>query len=146
MINFHQRLSDRTVYLRYFQPLKLTQRTAHERLTRICFIDYDREMALVAQIEKPEGGEIIGVGRLSKLHGKSEAEVAVLVRDDYQHQGLGTELVRRLMVIAKEEKLECVHSTMLGINREMRAICNRLGFALNVELEEDLVNARAKLT
>jgi acetyltransferase len=146
MINFHQRLSDRTVYLRYFQPLKLTQRTAHERLTRICFIDYDREMALVAQLEKPEGGcDIIGVGRLSKLHGKPEAEIAVLVRDDYQHQGLGTELVRRLMVIAKEEKLECVHSTMLGINREMRAICNRLGFALNVELEEDLVDARAKL-
>lgn len=147
MINFHQRLSDRTVYLRYFQPLKLTQRTAHERLTRICFIDYDREMALVAQLEKARGeSEIIGVGRLSKLHGKPEGEVAVLVQDDFQHQGLGTELVRRLILIAKEEKLQYVHSTMLGINREMRAICNRLGFALNVDLEEDLVNARVRIS
>jgi acetyltransferase len=147
LIKFHERLSDRTVYMRYFQPLKLTQRTAHERLTRICFIDYDREMALVAHLQKPgEEDEIIGVGRLSKLHGKSEAEVAVLVRDDFQHQGLGTELVRRLMLIAKEEKLQYVHSTMLGINREMRAICNRLGFALHVDLEEDLVNARVKLS
>ncbi|HWR14303.1 MAG TPA: bifunctional acetate--CoA ligase family protein/GNAT family N-acetyltransferase [Terriglobales bacterium] len=146
MINFHSRLSDRTVYMRYFQPLKLTQRTAHERLTRICFIDYDREMALVAERDVPgEGPQIIAVGRLSKLHGKSEAEVAVLVRDDYQHLGLGTELVRRLMLIAREEKLQYVHSTMLGINREMRAICNRLGFALKVDLEEDLVNARVAL-
>ncbi len=147
MTHFHERLSDRTVYLRYFQPLKLTQRTAHERLTRICFIDYDREMALVVECEIPgEGPQIIAVGRLSKLHGKSEAEVAVLVRDEFQHQGLGTELVRRLMLIAREEKLQYVHSTMLGINREMRAICNRLGFALNVDLEEDLVNARVKLS
>jgi acetyltransferase len=142
MTDFHQRLSDRTVYMRYFQPLKLTQRTAHERLTRICFIDYDREMALVGE----HNGEIVAVGRLSKIHGKSEAEVAVLVRDDHQHQGIGTELVRRLMLIAKEEKLQYVHSTMLGINREMRAICNRLGFALHVDLAEDLVNARVKLS
>jgi acetyltransferase len=147
MIDFHQRLSDRTVYLRYFQPLKLTQRTAHERLTRICFIDYNREMALVGVFNDPKTGpQIIAVGRLSKLHGKSEAEVAVLVRDDFQHQGLGTELVRRLMIVAKEDKVQFVHSTMLGINREMRAICNRLGFALRVDLEDDLVNARVALS
>src|SRR5580704_4948456 len=51
MIDFHKKLSERSVYLRYFQPLKFTQRTAHERLTRTCFIDYDREMALVAERE-----------------------------------------------------------------------------------------------
>ena len=52
LIKLHQALSERTVYLRYFQPLKLSQRTAHERLTRICFIDYDREMALVVEHKK----------------------------------------------------------------------------------------------
>ncbi|HEU5450955.1 MAG TPA: acetate--CoA ligase family protein, partial [Terriglobales bacterium] len=73
MIDFHSRLSDRSVYLRYFQPLKLTQRTAHERLTRICFIDYQREMALVAELKRPDGSsEIVAVGRLSKLHGTNE--------------------------------------------------------------------------
>jgi acetyltransferase len=146
MIAFHHKLSDRSVYLRYFQPLKLTQRTAHERLTRICFIDYDREMALVAEMER-EGGtkEIIAVGRLSKLHGFSEAEIAVLVRDEFQHKGLGTELVSRLMKVAQDEKLQAVSSTMLGINREMRAICNRLGFKLAVDMEDDVVNAKALL-
>ena len=147
MIDFHSRLSDRSVYLRYFQPLKLTQRTAHERLTRICFIDYNREMALVVEQKGGEGSrEIIAVGRLSKLHGTEEAETAVLVRDEFQHQGLGTELVRRLLEIARDEKLRYVSSTMLGINREMRAICNRLGFRLHVDVEEDVVNARVELS
>ena len=144
MIDFHHKLSDRSVYLRYFQPLKLTQRTAHERLTRICFIDYDREMALVTELTHPDGScEIIAVGRLSKLHGFSEAEIAVLVRDEFQHKGLGTELVSRLMKVAQDEKLQAVSSTMLGINREMRSICNRLGFKLTADMEDDLVNARA---
>src|SRR5581483_104320 len=49
LIKFHGKLSERSVYMRYFQPMKLSTRTAHERLTRICFIDYDREMALVAE-------------------------------------------------------------------------------------------------
>jgi acetyltransferase len=147
MIDFHSRLSDRSVYLRYFQPLKLTQRTAHERLTRICFIDYDREMALVVELKRPDGScEVLGVGRLSKLHGRDEAEIAVLVRDEFQHKGLGTELVGRLLQIAKDEKLKYVISTMMGVNREMRAICKRLNFELSMDMEDDLVNARATLS
>jgi acetyltransferase len=63
MVKFHQKLSERTVYMRYFQPLKLSQRTAHERLTRICFVDYDREMALVTVRRGDDGEpEIIAVG------------------------------------------------------------------------------------
>ena len=49
MVKFHDTLSERSVYLRYFHLMNLPQRVAHERLTRICFIDYDREMALVAE-------------------------------------------------------------------------------------------------
>ena len=67
MIEFHQKLSERSVYLRYFQPLKLTQRVAHERLSRICFIDYDREMVLVAERPDDKGEpEILAIGRLSQ--------------------------------------------------------------------------------
>src|SRR6202007_2470584 len=92
LVRLHQALSERTVYLRYFQPLKLSQRTAHERLTRICFIDYDREMVLVAEHKTEDGSpQIVAIGRLSKLHGRDEAELAVLVDDRFQHQGMGTE-------------------------------------------------------
>jgi acetyltransferase len=73
--------------VQYVQPWTLnSQRTAHDRLTRICFIDYDREMVLVAEKKEEDGTtEIIGIGRLSKLRGGSnEAELAVLVDDPYQ--------------------------------------------------------------
>jgi acetyltransferase len=146
MIHFHEKLSERSVYLRYFQPLKLSQRVAHERLTRICFIDYDREMALVVE-KKMENGEcdIIAVGRLSKMHGKDEGEIAALVRDEYQGKGIGSELYRRLVAIAKDEHLKEVNSSMLGENREMRAVCTKLGFKIETDLEDNLVRAKLNL-
>src|SRR5215208_1032141 len=68
MVRFHETLSEQSVYMRYFHMMNLDQRTAHERLTRICFIDYDREMALVAERTNPETAErdILGVSRLSR--------------------------------------------------------------------------------
>jgi acetyltransferase len=146
MIDFHTKLSERTVYLRYFQPLKLSQRTAHERLTRICFNDYDREMALVVESKKPDGSsEIIAVGRLSKQHGRNEAELAALVRDEFQGKGLGTELYRRLLQVAQDERIGKVVSTMLGENREMRRVCEKLGFGIKEELEDNMVKAEKTL-
>ena len=143
LVRFHAALSERSVYLRYFQPMKLSTRTAHERLTRICFQDYDREMALVAEPRNPRSGqpEIIAVARLSKLHGVNEAEAAIVIGDNYQHQGLGTELYRRLAQIARDEKIARIVSTMLGENREMRAICQKLGFRIHADLEEQTVKA-----
>ena len=89
LVQFHGTLSDRSVVLRYFHVMTLSTRVAHERLTRICFIDYDREMALVAERQDPQSGqhEIIGVGRLSKVRGTNEAEFALLISDRYQAQG-----------------------------------------------------------
>lgn len=131
MIKFHERLSERSVFLRYFQPLQLSQRIAHERLTRICFVDYDREMALVAERGNNGDREILAVGRLSKEHGTPTAEMAALVRDEFQGQGLGTELYRRLIAFARDEKLAQVHCSMLRENHEMQAICKRLGFGFH---------------
>ena len=147
LIQLHRALSERTVYMRYFQPLKLSQRTAHERLTRICFIDSDREMVLVAEQKREVGPtEIVGIGRLSKLRGGSnEAELAVLVDDRYQGQGLGTELYRRLIDVARDEKLSRVVSTILAENREMRALCQKLGFRMEADLEDGTVRAELEV-
>ena len=147
VIEFHKRLSERSVYLRYFQPLKLTQRTAHERLTRICFIDYDREMALVVERRNDDGKpDIIAVGRLSKIHGRPEAELAALVQDEFQGKGLGGELYRRLIQVARDQKLTKVHSNMLGENKEMQNLCKRLNFKLGrPDLEDNLVLAELTL-
>jgi acetyltransferase len=146
LVRLHQALSERTVYLRYFQPLKLSQRTAHERLTRICFVDYDREMVLVAERRNQESAsEVIAIGRLSKLRGSNVAEMAVLVDDRYQGQGLGTELYRRLVGVARDEKLKTVISTILAENREMRAICQKLGFTLEADLDEGTIRAELQI-
>ena len=146
LIKLHQALSERTVYLRYFQPLKLSQRTAHERLQRICFIDYDREMALAAEHKKEDGEpEIIAIGRLSRLRGRDEGEMAVLVDDRFQHLGLGTLLYQRLIEVARDEKLATVVSTILSENREMQAICKKLGFYLEADIDEGTVQAVLKL-
>ena len=146
MIPFHEKLSERSVYLRYFQPLKLTQRTAHERLTRICFIDYNREMALVAE-RKNEAGEpeLLAIGRLSKIHGRDEAELAAVAIDAAQHKGLGTELYRRLIEVAREDKLKRLISNMLPENREMRALCTKLGFKMFADMEDNMIRAELDL-
>jgi acetyltransferase len=146
MIEFHKKLSERSVYLRYFQPLKLTQRTAHERLTRACFIDYNREMALIAERKgENDGTEILAVGRLSKLHGREEAEMAAVAIDAAQHKGVGTELYRRLIQFAREEKLKRVISNMLPENREMRAVCVKCGFKMYSSMEENMILAELDL-
>jgi acetyltransferase len=134
MVKFHGTLSDRTVYLRYFSSISLARRTAHERLVRICFSDYEREIVLVADYkDQPTGKQyILGVGRLNKLQADKEAEVAVLVSDQYQHLGLGTELLRRLVQIARDEKLSRIVAEMLRDNLAIQTIFRRLGFRLRL--------------
>ncbi len=134
MIQFHKTLSEQSVYFRYFHLIKLSQRTAHYRLTRLCFIDYDREMALVADYTHPdtEAHEILAVARLSKLHGTNEAEFALLVSDRYQCQGLGTELLKRLLQVGQDEQLEHIHAEILADNSAMQRVCEKLGFSLQL--------------
>ena len=133
MVKFHGTLSDRTVYLRYFCSMSLAQRTTHERLIRICFGN-ERETVLVAEHRHPQTGElrILGVGRLNKLQGDKEAEVAVLVSDQCQHRGLGTELLRRLIKIAKGQELNRIMAEMLRDNLAIQTIFKRLGFRLRL--------------
>ena len=132
MVRFHGTLSDQTVYLRYFHMEKLSTRVAHERLIQKCFIDYGREMALVAERIAPETGrpEIIAVGRLSNSRTAKEGEVAVLVSDRYQGQGLGTELVGRLIQVGRDEKLQEIVANILPENLAMRALANHFGFKI----------------
>ena len=147
MVRFHQTLSERSVYMRYFQVTQLSTRVAHERLVRICFIDYDREMALVAERNAAEAGarEILGVGRLSKLHGRNQAEFAILVSDLYQRRGLGAELMRRLVQIARDEKLERVTGNVLPENREMQGLARKAGFQLKMDPDQTLYTATLTL-
>ena len=132
LIAFHESLSEQSVAQRYFRPLALSQRITHERLARIAFNDYDREIALVALA----GDEIIAVARLSKANtlaadaGEWEGRISLIIRDASQGQGLGTEMLRRLLTVARDERLACVRADVLAANASMQAICRKLGFTL----------------
>ena len=147
MIKFHETLSERSVYFRWLQVLGLSQRIAHERLIGVCFIDYDREMAFVADYYNPQTqqNEIIGVGRLIKTSWANEAEFAVIVADRFQHQGLGAELLRRLIQFGHDEKLQRLTGNILLDNKGMQNICRKLGIHLQYSPEEDIMKANLNL-
>jgi acetyltransferase len=149
LVEFHKRLSERSVYLRYASLMQLEQRVAHERLARICFIDYDREMTLVAERTNGEGEEeIIGAGRLTQQPGRNEAEFGMLVIDDFQEEGIGTELLRRLVQVGEDEGLDRITADILDQNRAMQRVCEKLDFDLvySNDPAEDMVKAVKRLS
>jgi acetyltransferase len=142
LVKFHQILSDRTVYMRYLQPIMLQERVMHERLARICHTDYDREIALVGECVDEAGEQnIMGIVRLSKLHGTTEARLSILIGDPYQGIGLGGELIRRAVEIAREEKLSRLSSILTVDNQVMQHIFEKLGFKIQPSEDEKLAIA-----
>jgi acetyltransferase len=146
LVRFHADLTEATVYSRYFELLGLSARTAHERLTRVCFNDYDREIALVAECPDEDGTpRIAAVGRLSKAHAAPSAEFAILVGDPWQRRGLGSELLRRLVAIGRDEGLERIWAEMLAGNTGMRRTAKEVGFTITEEIGEPTVRAELRL-
>jgi acetyltransferase len=135
MVQFHGTLSEDSVFYRYAGTLKLAARVAHERLARICFIDYDREMALVAERTSPDGAlpEIVAVARLTRLTGTRDAEFALLVSDAVQGRGLGRAMLERLFDVGRDWGLERIVAEILPGNVPMRHICKALGFTFEGE-------------
>lgn len=128
---FHHTLSEQTVRQRHMGPVELEERIAHRRLTQLCFIDYDREMALVAMKPGAAGKEeMVAVARLSKISGSNDAELNVVISDAAQRQGLGREITERLIAIARAEKISTVRGPLAEDNLGMRRIVESLGFAI----------------
>jgi len=99
--------------------VNLNLRIAHDRLRRICFNDYDREIALVAEALDPGEGEapVVGIGRLTKLRWTPEGRIALMVTDLFQGQGLGSEILRRLLDVGRAEGLERILLEVAPDNR-----------------------------
>jgi acetyltransferase len=147
MVEFHHTLSERSVYMRYFHWMKLDQRITHERLTRMCFIDYDRQMALVAERVNPAGGQhqILGVARLVKSPLANDGEVAVIISDAWHGRGLGSRLTERLIGFARDEKVARLNASVLYENRPMLRILEKNGFRLIPSTDPETVEATMEL-
>ena len=146
MRHFHETLSDRSVYLRFLSPMLLSERVTHERLSRVCHCDYAREMALVVESEENKAREIIAVGRLSRFRGEDdEARVSLLVSDRFHGQGIGSELVKRLLDIARAEKIKRIVAVITPENESMQKICRELKFKLTPNKESGMIEAMIEL-
>ncbi len=148
LVKFHHTLSDESVYMRFFHLIALSQRISHERLSRLCFVDYDREIALVAEHQDPTSGEqeILGVVRLRRSHFRpEEGEFAVLVSDRAQGKGLGTELMRRILDVGRQEGITRIYGEILPENVPMQRICRKLGFHLSYDHDAGVVIATIDL-
>jgi len=147
MRKFHANVSEYSVYLRYFHSIALAERISHERLLRLCFVDYDRQIALVIERAAPENGEkeILGVGRLIKDPVNGSAEWAILISDHYQRHGFGTALLSRLIEVARAEGLLRIEADILPQNAGMRAVAQKLGFASRYDADEQVVKVSLEL-
>ncbi|MBA7626219.1 Peptidyl-lysine N-acetyltransferase Pat [subsurface metagenome] len=121
-------LSEESLNYRFFYRLK---EITHDMLTRFCNIDYDREMAIVAEYTAGGKRSNVGVGRLFIQPGGEIAEFAVLVADDFQGYGLGLKLCDLLIGIARDKGLRSIYGIVLNENTKMINLANRLSF--NIE-------------
>ncbi len=147
IVKFHGTLSEETVHFRYFQHSTLETRTEHQRLTRICFNDYDREIALVAVRQDPTTmqHEIIGVGRLIRVHGVDEGEFAIVLSDKFQRQGLGTRLLQLLVQVGKQEGLKKIFGEILPDNSGMLRVAKKVGFTARFDQFAEVMHAEINL-
>ena len=129
-VAFHMGLSEQTVKLRYMYDFPLEERITHERLAALCYIDYDREIALIATQTTPDGiTRMVAVGRLQMLSGtRAVAEFGLLVADDCQGKGLGTTMLSQLMDIGKREGVKRIFGKLLIKNSQSVEFLHRLGF------------------
>ena len=133
-------LSEETMRLRFFQIIK---EMSHETLTRYCNLDYDREIAIVAEIQE-DTRKIIGVGRIILEPGGNQGEFAVVVGDQWQGLGLGAKLIDHIIEIGKDMHLKTIYGYVISSNTKMINLCNKKGFKME-PTEEDVAKATLDL-
>jgi len=131
-LEMFQSLSEESIRYRFFQMLK---DTPHEVRVRYCNVDYDREIALVAEMVENGKRKILGVARLSIESDETSGEMAFLVSDYWQGLGLGTKMVDYVLDIAKEKGIDKVNAIILQDNYRALSLTKKMGF--NIEYLTD---------
>ncbi len=135
LVAFHGRLSTRSIYRRFFfMHLALTPK----EVSRFTTVDYVNRMAFVAS----DGGELVAVGRYERAPGTTEAEVAFVVVDEYQHHGIGTLLLESLAEAAWTNGITVFTAQTLSENHDMLSVFAHSGFAVTTASAEGTVTVR----
>lgn len=130
--DFFYSLSDESKYYRF---ISARQDMPHESLMEHVVIDYSREMIILAVLQHEEREEVIGMGQYGMNPGTLTADVGVIVRDDYQSQGVGEELLSHLTFIAKKNGLVGFTGEAVPENRKIIHLLEKMGFELDKQLE-----------
>jgi acetyltransferase len=133
---FVQRLSARSRYLRFFSAISGLSPT---QLDRFLKLDPARGMALVALSERREGAVIVAEARCVLETGTGSAEFAIVVADEFHRQGLGMQLVRKLLAYAARAGVRRVFGEIMADNHRMLGFVRRLGFQLRTKLSDGSV-------
>jgi acetyltransferase len=133
-------LSEETSRYRFFS---IVRNLPHSDLVRFCNIDYDREIAIIAEVTEGGRHREIGVGRIISEPDRRRGEFAVVISDQYQGKGLGRKLVDMLIDIAEEKRLESIYGIVLRENQNMLSLCREMGFTLRPE--EDVVRVELQI-
>jgi len=138
--NFYYSLSETTLYKRF---MSVRKDMPHEKLQEhFVIIDYTKEMVMLAVLRQ-RGREIItGVGQYRGHEGSHTAEVAIMVKDEYQNQGIGTELLTHLTYIAMKQGLLGFSAEVLKENRAMMHLFEKMGFNIEKETLPDAYTLR----
>lgn len=125
-------MSERTVYFRFFSPLKrLPDALAH----RLAVVDYHDRFAIVATTHKPAGRErIVGVARYDRVAGADVAETAVAVVDEFQRRGLGSALLTILARVARDHGIKTFTLIVLPENQQMLGLLRKMGWIHHARL------------
>jgi acetyltransferase len=134
-------LSEETLRARFFQTIR---NISHEMHIRLCNIDYDREMAIVAEIKQNGGKRFIGIVRLIIEPDFKKGEFAVIVHDDYQGKGLAYKLLDMVIGIAQERGLAEFYGYVQPGNKKMLRACDRLGMTGEL-IPDGLVRVKLQL-
>jgi acetyltransferase len=146
-LEMFQNFSEESIRYRFFQILK---DTPHETRVRYCNIDYDREIAIVAELTEDGRRRILGVVRVSIEPNGKTGEIAFIVADAWQGLGLGTKMVDYVLEICADMKLETIYAIMLPDNHRAISLMKKMGFTvrsmedgtvkgtLSIKEEEDL--------
>ncbi|MGR3951325.1 MAG: bifunctional acetate--CoA ligase family protein/GNAT family N-acetyltransferase [Chlamydia sp.] len=131
LIQFHKELSDDSVKARYFDSAPLDERTAHERLIRICYTDFRREIALVAIANE----SIAGVIRITRIVGMPLWDLKLIVADRFQGYGIGSKLMKRGLLVSEQEGVQEVTAKLLYENEGMLSLLETYKFSLKDQNE-----------
>ncbi|MBJ3817018.1 bifunctional acetate--CoA ligase family protein/GNAT family N-acetyltransferase [Shimwellia pseudoproteus] len=140
---FIAQVTKEDLYYRYFSEIN---EFTHDDLANMTQIDYDREMAFVAVRHHPDGQqEILGVTRAISDPDNIDAEFAVLVRSDLKGLGLGRRLMEKLIGYTREHGLQKLNGITMPNNQGMIALARKLGFLVDVQLEDGIVSLSLQL-